>query len=227
MSARLFLLSPANCGGSRAQQLLAARGTLPLASRLQSPEGAPLGELFAYVSSLYFRGKLAYATRFAQPPLVGDPIVGSGVHIITASSGLRPPEHRLGAADLKRLARVDIRADNRQFAEPLRRSARGLLERVGSSTEVVLLGSVATPKYVDGLLEVFGQQLRFPIAFVGRGDMSRGGLLLRSAASGEELDYVPVEGAVRHGPRPPKLTPLGPCPFGDRPTQGGATRGTQ
>jgi hypothetical protein len=38
--------------------------------------------------------------------------------------------------------------------------------------------------------------------------MSRGGLLLRCARAGEELTYVPVQGAVRHGPRPPKLTPI-------------------
>ena len=38
--------------------------------------------------------------------------------------------------------------------------------------------------------------------------MSRGGLLLRCVAAGEELPYVPVKGAVRHGPRPPKLAPL-------------------
>jgi hypothetical protein len=38
--------------------------------------------------------------------------------------------------------------------------------------------------------------------------MSRGGLMLRAAASGEELDYVPVAGAIRRGARPPRLVPL-------------------
>jgi hypothetical protein len=61
---------------------------------------------------------------------------------------------------------------------------------------------------VDVLTEVFGERLRFPIEFVGRGDMSRGGLLLRSVRAREELIYVPVVGAVRHGPRPPKLSPI-------------------
>ena len=37
-------------------------------------------------------------------------------------------------------------------------------------------------------------------------DVSRGGLLLRQVAADVELPYVPVAGAVRHGPRPPKLT---------------------
>ena len=73
---------------------------------------------------------------------------------------------------------------------------------------MVLLGSIASAKYVDLLTGVFGARLKFPIDFVGRSDMSRGGLLLRCARSGAELPYVPVEGAVRHGPRPPKLAPI-------------------
>ena len=54
---------------------------------------------------------------------------------------------------------------------------------------------------------VFGARLRFPIDFVGRGDMSRGGLLMRCAEAGRELEYAPVAGAVLHGARPPKLPP--------------------
>ena len=30
--------------------------------------GAPIGEVFSFLSSLYFRGKLTYAQRFAAPP---------------------------------------------------------------------------------------------------------------------------------------------------------------
>jgi hypothetical protein len=69
------------------------------------------------------------------------------------------------------------------------------------------LGSIATGKYVDLLLEVFDGRLLFPLEFVGRGDMSRGGLMLRCAADNIELEYAPVRGAIRHGSRPPKLTP--------------------
>ena len=69
----------------------------------------------------------------------------------------------------------------------------------------MLLGSIATGKYVDPLLEVFRDRLVFPETFVGRGDMSRGGVLLRAARSGEELSYRPIAGAIRHGKRPPKL----------------------
>jgi len=69
----------------------------------------------------------------------------------------------------------------------------------------VLLGSVASEKYTGPLLEVFGERLLFPTDFVGRGDMSRGGLMLRCARSGIELPYIPVRGALRHGARPPRL----------------------
>lgn len=71
----------------------------------------------------------------------------------------------------------------------------------------MLLGSIATDKYCGVLLEVFGPRLRFPAEFVGRGDMSRGGLLLRAARSGTELRYVRVLDAVRRGPRPARLDP--------------------
>ena len=83
-----------------------------------------------------------------------------------------------------------------------------LLAEIGPDCDVVLLGSIASPKYVDVLPAIFGERLLFPIDFVGRGDMSRGGLLLRQAREGVELPYVPVPGAVRHGARPPKLPPL-------------------
>ena len=89
-----------------------------------------------------------------------------------------------------------------------RRSARALLAEIGPDCDVVLLGSVASPKYVTVLGTIFGERLKFPVAFVGRGDMSRGGLLLRHARDGVELDYVPVQGAILHGTRPPKLPPI-------------------
>jgi hypothetical protein len=79
---------------------------------------------------------------------------------------------------------------------------------LGRGDEVVLLGSVATGKYVDPLTEALGERLRFPGDFVGRGDMSRGGLLLRSVRDGRELDYLPVAGSVRRGSRPARLARL-------------------
>lgn len=205
MTSRVFLLSPAHCGGSRAAQLLAPGAQSPLSARLHEPGGASLGDVFAFVSGLYFRGKLAYARRFAAPPR-GRGV--TGIHIITTNAGLLPPEHRISAGDLVTFRSHEISADSAAFTEPLVRSARALDGAAGPACDVVLLGSIATPKYVDALVEVFGDRLRFPIAFVGRGDMSRGGLLLRQAADRVELDYAPVRGTTRRGPRPPRLTPL-------------------
>ena len=98
--------------------------------------------------------------------------------------------------------------DNARYRQPLEKGARSLLAEIGPDCDVILLGSVASPKYVDVLTAIFGDRLQFPIDFVGRGDMSRGGLLLRKATEGAELPYVSVLGAVLHGARPPKLPPL-------------------
>ena len=138
----VFLLSPANTAGKRAAILLNPGAEFELAKRLRNDE-LTLGEVFSFLSGLYFRGKLAYARKFA--------------------------------------ARTD----------PVSR--------------VVLLGSIATRKYVEPLGEVFGERLVFPSEFVGRGDMSRGGLMLRSVLAEKELDYIPVATTVRKGARPPKL----------------------
>jgi hypothetical protein len=77
----------------------------------------------------------------------------------------------------------------------------------------VLLGSVATGKYVELLTRLLGPRLHYPPSFIGRGDMSRGGLLLRHAREATELDYDILHlDAPRHGPRPPKLPPQRPAP---------------
>src|SRR6476660_3957431 len=86
---RVFLLSPANCGGIRAQMMLSPNARFELAQQLQSVVGAPLGEVFSFVSGLYFRGKLAYARRFARPPDPADPVTAGGVLVITTNAGLR------------------------------------------------------------------------------------------------------------------------------------------
>ena len=75
--------------------------------------------------------------------------------------------------------------------------ARALAARIDDDTQVVLLGSVASGKYVDILLPVFGDRLRFPAIFAGLGDMSRGGLLLRAARADRELEYTSLT-APRH-----------------------------
>src|SRR5438067_2236758 len=202
---RVFLLSPANCSGARARMVLSERAQFDLAVRLRGHRGVAIGEVFAFVSGLYFKGKLAYALTFARPPEPGAPLAGSGALVITPNAGLRPVETAVTADALRAFAGVDIAANDPRYRRPLLASARALAEEIGPDCDVVLLGSIASAKYVDVLSEVFGERLRFPIDFVGRGDMSRGGLLLRCARGGEELTYVPVQGAVRHGPRPPRL----------------------
>jgi len=187
---------------------MSARASSLLAEELRSDRGAPLGDLFAFISGLYFRGKLTYARRFAAPPDRGNPIVGRGVHIITSSSGLREPDTRITRDAVRAFASADVHPENVKYRRPLERSARAIAREIGPDCDVVLLGSIATPKYTNILLDVFGPQLRFPIDFVGRGDMSRGGLLLRKAEAGEELEYAPVAGSNLHGARPPKLPPL-------------------
>ena len=198
---RIFLLSPAHCGGKRAQLVMNEQASFDLACRLRQQEGVPLGELFAFLSGLYFRGKLAYAAAFARPPAGVE-----GVFVITPDEGLRPASEAIGLPRLRRFAAADIDAENPCYSGPLRRDA----ERLAGlpQAELVLLGSVASGKYVDVLLPVLGERLRFPQAFVGRGDMSRGGLMLRCVRDAQELEYVPVSGAVRHGVRPPRLAPL-------------------
>jgi hypothetical protein len=198
---RIFLLSPANCGGTRGKQVLSPRAQFALAAELRSERGARLGDLFSFVSGLYFRGKLAYARRFAAPENALD----CGIHIITSNAGLRGPDTFITSRAMQAFAGAEIDPANASYRRPLERSARALAAEIGADCEVVLLGSVASPKYVDILTGIFGERLRFPADFVGRGDMSRGGLLLRKVREGVELAYIPIAGAVVHGSRPPKL----------------------
>jgi hypothetical protein len=196
---RVFLLSPASSGGLRMALVLSPRAGFPLAHRVQG-EGAPLGEVFRFASGLYFRGKLAYAEVFARPPR-GVP----GALVIAPGAGLVPAESPVRADDLRAFAAVPVDAREPRFRAPLERDVRALAERIGESVEVVLLGSIASDKYVEPLLAVLGERLLFPVDFVGRGDMSRGGLMLRAARAGVELPYAPVLGAARRGARPPRL----------------------
>jgi len=199
---RIFLLSPANASGIRAKLMLREGATFPLALRLRDGR-LTLGEPFSFISGLYFRGKLAYATAFAQPPVDAD-----GVLVITAGGGLLPARTLLNREELRNISVASVSLSDQRYRLPLERDAQLLAERIGPNCEVVLLGSVATQKYVEPLLKLFGERLLFPAEFAGRGDMSRGGLMLRCARSGEQLTYVPMATARRHGARPPKLPPM-------------------
>ena len=205
---RVFLLSPANCRGARGRMIVSPQAEFALARQLRQRQGALLGDVFSFVSGLYFRGKLAYARRFALPPDAADPVAGGGVLVITPSSGLRAADTRLTLESFCKFASVDIDLENPGYRKPLERGARSLLAAVGPDCDVVLLGSIASGKYVELLLPILGERLVFPPAFIGRGDMSRGGLMLRCVDAGVELEYAPLAGAVRRGQRPPKLAPL-------------------
>ena len=190
----VFLLSPARCSGGRASMLVTSR-TSVMAAQLRTT-GVPVGDVFAWLSALYFRGKLAYARVFAT----------RGVYVMAPGRGLLDPDTRIDSDDLRAMGEVDIESDS--FVAPLRRDAERVARSLGRRGSAVLLGSIATGKYVDTLLATFGARLVFPASFVGRGDMSRGGLLLRAARAREELPYTPIAGAVRRGKRPPKLPKL-------------------
>jgi hypothetical protein len=174
--------------------VLSPKATFPVAARLRG-EGLPIGELFAHMSGLYFRGKITYAQKFGR------------AFVITPDEGLIPAETTITCQRLIRFADGDISLENPRYRAPLERTARDLSSAMEVNSQFVLLGSVASEKYVAVLSEIFGSRLVFPADFIGRGDMSRGGLLLRAAAASLELNYIPVIGAVRHGARPPRLDP--------------------
>lgn len=196
---RIFLLSPAKAGGRRYCFLLREQADFELARKLR--EGAAtIGEVYSFVSGLYFRGKIAYAEAFRAAPQ-GLP---SAV-VIAPGAGLIPPETLVDIHQLRAIAEVSVAEDNPLYRDALIVAAKLLDERADGACSYVLLGSIATRKYTIPLLEIFGERLLFPADFVGRGDMSRGGLMLRRALSGIELAYIPVQGALLRGVRPPRL----------------------
>ena len=199
---RIFLLSPAYAGGERARMILSDGAQFELARKLRGKSGAPIADVFTFLSGLYFRGKIAYATTFARPAR-GMP----GVFVITPTRGLVDARTRIHLDDLREFATINIHETDSRYRAPIERDSRRLAKRLPPRSEIILLGSIATGKYVDVLLANFRGRLRFPAEFVGRGDMSRGGLMLRCAVDRQELSYIAVAGAILNGRRPPKLAP--------------------
>jgi hypothetical protein len=152
---------------------------------LRSSDGASIGEVFTFMSALYFRGKLAYAAAFSRPPLGWD-----GVQVIVPGRGLRPASERIDLGDLRKISKVEVDLEDKRYTRPLRRDASRLADGLLPDEKVVLLGSIATPKYLDPLKDVLGTRQYYPQAYVGLGDMSRGSLMLKCAAEGRELTYV-------------------------------------
>ena len=200
---RLFVLSPANCNGLRASYVLKKNSRSDLAKRLRG-NGVPLGEIFSFLSALYFRGKLAYAEAFARPPTDWP-----GILIITPTAGLLPRDALVRLPKLRGFSRVPIHVKNQRYRSALQRTAKKLASETGSDCEVVLLGSIASGKYLDILVPIFGSRLRVPAEFIGRGDMSRGGLMLRCVRENRELNYIDAAVLSASGPKRRPARPKG------------------
>lgn len=198
-STRIFVLSPADLSGVRGRLVLSGTPGPPFMRVLLEGGSVPLGEVLSFVSSLYYRGKRLCGNTFGRRPDGGPTTLA-----ITSNRGLVPDAERVDLAGLRALAGTAIEPDDPVYNRSLGASARRLADSLEGG-DVVLLGSIATPRYLEPLAAVFGTRLLFPRAFVGRGDMSRGGLMLRAVESREELEYVTAIDAPRRGPRPPKL----------------------
>jgi hypothetical protein len=187
---RVFLLSPASTVGERARQLTSASARFGAAERYRSAEGVTIGEAFSFMSSLYFRGKIGYARHFTAPP--PELALGSGddgVLVIAPGFGLVPPGWRITPEEMKKLRRTPVDLKSRAYCAPMKRHVEQLRDSAPSAW-FVLLGSVATGKYVDLLLPALGDRLLFPRDFAGAGDMQRGGMMLRAVREDRELPYV-------------------------------------
>ena len=90
----MFLLSPARVGGPRSNVLLRPEADFDLAARLRQRK-ATIGEAYAFISGLFFRGKLAYAEAFAASPAGVPPAL-----IIVPGLGLVPPDVMVDAEQL-------------------------------------------------------------------------------------------------------------------------------
>jgi hypothetical protein len=197
----IFLLSPANAGGRRYAILTNDKANFELALKFRAGS-ATLGEIHSFISGLYFRGKMAYAAAFGKTAEQG-----SSAFVIVPGLGLLPPETVFSPEQLRAVAQIEVDEDNPVHHDALLAAVASLDSATRQQRTFVLLGSVASAKYTKALLTVLEQRLLFPAEFVGRGDMSRGGIMLRSAASGQELTYIPVIGAQLRGPRPTRLNP--------------------
>ena len=184
----MFLLSPANCRGRRAQQVLSPKATFSVAARLRG-EGVPIGELFAHMSGLYFRGKITYARKFGR------------AFVITPDQGLIPAETTITSQVLIRFADAEIDLGNPGYRTPLEQTARALGDEAGADAQFVLLGSIASEKYVQVLSAIFGSRLVFPadVRRARRHEPRRGAAARRRRVAGARVH----SGHRRRPPRSP------------------------
>ena len=202
---RVFLLSPANCGGSRAQMVLSPDAQFALAARCERRGRAARRSVQLRQRPVLPRQAdlRAPVSRAARATTIRRRRRRARHH---AERRAAQPRHARHDGRVRAFARRRSIVRQRGVPAPLEQQRRALRDAIGPDCDVVLLGSIASPKYVDVLLPIFGERLLFPIDFVGRGDMSRGGLLLRCARAGVELRLRAGRRARScHGARPPKL----------------------
>jgi hypothetical protein len=189
MPPKVFLLSPASLTGVRARQMTSKAAQFAVARLYRSPGGVAIEDAFAFMSALYFRGKIAYARHFGEK---------GGIFVIAPGFGLVPAGWTIDPERMKKLRRTKVDVNSPAYRKPLEHDARQLAATLEEDGKVVLLGSVATGKYVDVLRPILGERLLFPASFAGLGDMSRGAIMLRAVRSGEELEYTTLD-SPRHG----------------------------
>ncbi len=124
--------------------------TLALAQRLEAGT-LSLGEAFTFMSGLYFRGKIAYAMAFGRRADGRQ-----ATYVITPTRGLQSPDLPITRALVEEFAAVDVADDEPRYFTPLVADARALADALPDCARVVLLGSVATSKYVEVLGEALG-----------------------------------------------------------------------
>ena len=112
MSQRVFLLSPANTSGERARQLLSPRAKSDAAQLYRTEEGVPIAIAFAFMSALYFRGKITYAIHFGGV---------ENTFVIAPGFGLVPPTWCITEERMKTLSRTPVDVRKRNYRKPLER----------------------------------------------------------------------------------------------------------
>jgi hypothetical protein len=190
----VFLLSPAHAGGVKAKLLVSEKSRFETALRFRSREGLSIAEAYSFMSALYFRGKVAYSLRF-----------GSDYYVIVPGFGLVPLDWKMTPARFDRLKEVEVDPRCAEYTRSLQKTASRVAASIPADCRVVLLGSIATDKYVNVLAPIFKRHLHYPKLFSGRGDMSRGALMLQASRTGQELEYAPVLSKLSCTVRQPKL----------------------
>jgi hypothetical protein len=103
-TAPVFLLSPAYCGGSEPRCFCQVAGNS--ISPSDAGRRATIGEVFSFLSGLYFRGKLAYGTKFGRSL------------VITPGRGLLSPDTVVSMEELRAIAEIGVTVDEPRYRRP-------------------------------------------------------------------------------------------------------------